>query len=277
MERVNEFAFYDLAVRIHPLVGLSRREFYSKCWFTLFQARSALQEVVSLRPLTVCLSAVNELADAINNIVPDDFDEAISKIPAQTTPLLGEQNPQEPPEPEKPLASYLIHRVKEAATKFETVLSAEVQTLDTYFVSQKGSYKMSDLIERAEIVFPPSVREKLPQSAISDIKQAGRCLALDSPTASGFHILRAVESVMALYYKSVLGKMMPTRMRNWGIYIKKLRGSGKADNKVTDFLDHVRENYRNPVQHPEVMLSSDEAEVLFSISLSVIRLMTAVL
>jgi hypothetical protein len=38
-------------------------------------------------------------------------------------------------------------------------------------------------------------------------------------------------------------------------------------------LDHIRQNYRNPVQHPEVFLTNDEVEVLLGITTSAIRLM----
>jgi hypothetical protein len=145
--------------------------------------------------------------------------------------------------------------------------------LDTYLISQKGSYKTSDLIERAEIIFPEHIRFALPELTIIDIQQAGRCVALDTPTGAGFHLMRAIESVMAMYYARILGKPMPTRMRNWGAYIRKLRESNRANSKIVGFLDHIRENYRNPITHPEVILSADEAEVLLGVAVSAIRQM----
>jgi hypothetical protein len=85
--------------------------------------------------------------------------------------------------------------------------------------------------------------------------------------------MRAIEGVMALYYARVVGKPMPTRMRNWGIYIQALRKSPGADAKIVGFLDHIRENYRNPITHPEIVLTSDEAEILLSVGVGAIRQM----
>jgi hypothetical protein len=121
-------------------------------------------------------------------------------------------------------------------------------------------------------MFPDELRDELPQTAIHDWREAGRCLVLGSPTACGFHILRAVEAVIGSYYE-LIGEPPPTRMRNWGVYIRKLRESGRADDKITDFMDHTRDNYRNPVSHPEVFMNMDEAGVLIGVAASCIRQM----
>ncbi len=61
-------------------------------------------------------------------------------------------------------------------------------------------------------------------------------------------------------------------MRNWGAYIKNLNASG-ADKKITGLLDHIRDNFRNPVFHPEETLSSEEAQVLLGVCTSAIVMM----
>ncbi|HET9743225.1 MAG TPA: hypothetical protein VFQ00_10780 [Terriglobales bacterium] len=267
MQRVNEFSFYELAGYVHPLTQLSGKTvLYSEIWYEWFQARSYLDGLFSQRPLSICLPSANKLYAAITAVVPEQFEDALKNVPETADISI-------PPSIEKPISNHRLYSISKAASEFETVLSAEVQALDTYFVSQKGSYKTSDLIERAEIMFPESLRVDLPSSAVEDIRQAGRCLALDTPTGAGFHILRAMESVMAAYYNKVLGKPMPTRMRNWGIYIRKLQDSGKADPKVTEFLLHIKDNYRNPITHPDVILTSDEVEVLLGAATSAIRQM----
>ena len=201
------------------------------------------------------LQLVIKLIDAL---VSRDFSEAAVKAGSEAEQVIPGHS------------AYYLH---EAVTKLEAVLSSEVQALDIYIVEQKGTNSTPDMIERAEIMFPESIRNDFPIIATLDWREAGRCLVLDAPTAAGFHILRAVEAVMAEYYHHIVNKPMPTRMRNWGIYIKKLRASGKADPKITEFLDHIRENYRNPVSHPEVVLSADEAEALFGAAGSCIRQM----
>jgi hypothetical protein len=54
---------------------------------------------------------------------------------------------------------------------------------------------------------------------------------------------------------------------NWGAYIAALRNKG-ADNKITTFLDHIRDEYRNPHTHPDASIDIDEAQRLFSVALS---------
>ncbi len=151
-------------------------------------------------------------------------------------------------QPDRPEA----YSIQAGASEFETVLEAELQNLSIYLVSQKGTHSTPDLIERAEIMFSPAIRESLPPSAITDIRLAGRCLVLDNPTASVFHMLRALESVMAVYFECVTGKRIPTRMRNWGVYLKVLQKHPDHSPRVVAFLDHIRDSYRNPILHPDV-------------------------
>ena len=73
-----------------------------------------------------------------------------------------------------------------AAKQFETVFLAELQTLAAYYVEEKGAYATDALIERAEMVFPEGIREKLTQQTIDEIRESGKCLAFDIATASGF-------------------------------------------------------------------------------------------
>lgn len=136
-----------------------------------------------------------------------------------------------------------------------------------YLVDQKGAYLTADLIERAEIIFSERVRKELSEAAIQDVRQAGKALVLELPTAAGFHMLRATESVIRAYYKAVVGKL--PKSRNWGVYVKDLKAKG-ADAKVVGVIDQLRELHRNPLMHPEETLSEDEAIVIFGLAQSVI-------
>jgi hypothetical protein len=59
---------------------------------------------------------------------------------------------------------------------------------------------------------------------------------------------------------------------NWGAKIQALTEAG-ADQKVTEFLTHIRKQYRNPVTHPEVVVDEHEATDLFMTALSAISMM----
>lgn len=135
------------------------------------------------------------------------------------------------------------------------MLIAELQTFAAYQVSQKGIYSTADLVDRAENVFAEDVRSLIGQTARDDVNQAGRCLALDLPTASGFHIMRATETVLKAYGKQFQTK---PKTRNWHSYITALKATN-ASPKALAVLDQIRDLHRNPTLHPEVVLSSEEA------------------
>jgi hypothetical protein len=78
--------------------------------------------------------------------------------------------------------------------------------------------------------------------------------------------------MMRDYYTKLSGKSLAAKKRNWGAFIKVLDEHG-ADKKVTGFLTHIKDIYRNPIVHPEVWLSSDEALSLFTVCLSAITML----
>jgi hypothetical protein len=176
----------------------------------------------------------------------------------------------------KPLGWRVGGEIGSAAKEFEIVFSAELETTDTYYVSEKGIYSTSRLIEKAELIFSSDIRAEMPPQAISDVQQAGKCLAFDLDTACGFHIVRATESMIHQYYVTVTSGTLRRKDRNWGAYVRNLNGHLKAnpasrvDRKLVALIDQVREHHRNPVMHPEITLSPDEAQSLFSICQAVI-------
>ena len=141
---------------------------------------------------------------------------------------------------------------------------------------QKGIYRTEDLISHADQYFPSSIRESIPEQAKKDLIEAGKCLAYEVPTACSFHLWRSVETVMAAYYTKLAGKEFSDDgvTRNWAAYIKALDDKG-ADAKITQFLDHIRQEYRNPQTHPEAMLEVNEALALFGVAMSVIHQMVS--
>ena len=261
MRRVNTYSFFTLGKSLAPLQNLEEATKIVPVLFVLFQARSEVKSLLDSDVVAVrmCRHAAEELTAAISAVAPLDFNEAM-KI-----------------DKDKTLDWYPAYRIKQAATKFETVLAEELNIIDTYAVAQKGANSTAELMPNAEIIFPEKVRNKLPPQTIHDIREAGKCLAFETPTASAFHIVRAVESVILAYFAKVTGKHAPTRMRNWGLYIKLLRDSGKSDPKVVNFLEHIKDNYRNPVTHPEAVLTVDDVQVLLGAACSAISQMTATL
>ncbi len=254
MQRMNEYRFYQLGATLERLKDVTETTLLSDAILPCVAAQSTLEALltgpVSLR---VCRQNVQELLSAIEHIL---------------LPPAGHKN-----ELTKPVRYSGALRVASAVTELSAVLEAECRTLDTCAVSQKGAYSTPLLIDHAEILIPESTREKLDGVAIDDIRQAGRCLAFDLPTAAGFHLFRAVESVMHVLYDQVKGKLQKhNKPKTWFNYVEKLK-EAQVTSSVTDLLNNIRGNYRNPVAHPKVTLTSDDAIVLLPLGVMAIQKM----
>jgi hypothetical protein len=98
-------------------------------------------------------------------------------------------------------------------------------------------------------------------------------LAFDVPTAATFHLFRAIEAVVLLYFP-VLGIPIPEeKSRSLGVYINLLEGKKGKDDRIVVILRHIKDEYRNRLIHPGDFLDVDTAANLFSLGASVIDLM----
>lgn len=250
MKRVNANVFFLIGSAVHPLTEIGRDVSVAQYLLPLLHSRGWMRSLLSnsVVPLRVSRQACQELLDRISAVLPE---------------------PAKPEDYNKQLTPYDSYRISDAAKSFETVLGAELQTHDTYFVDQKGAYSTSDLIERADVMLPPDIRAKLSEVALNDLRQAGRAFVFELFTAAGFHLMRAAESVIRMYYESVVGTKPKPKQRDWGVYIKGLEKRG-ADAKVLGAINQMRELHRNPLIHPEEVLSETEAQMLFGIAQSAI-------
>lgn len=246
MQRVSEQLFYEMGKMIQPLANLKPGTKLEDVYWQFYSADGWLRYFLEDKviPLRVCKIAGYALLTAMQEVTRQE-------------------------DRTKQLEFDDIFPVSSAVRDFDTVFAAELQTLDTYFVSQAGIYSTPDLIERAENVFPASTRRLIPPHAAKDVREAGRCLAFDLPTAAAFHILRATEALIREYLTALIGSAPAMRSRNWGRYITVLRRHS-ADEKILSALEQIREMHRNPVMHPEDFLSPEEALMLFGISQGVI-------
>lgn len=119
----------------------------------------------------------------------------------------------------------------------------------------------------------PKVFNKLPEIAIKDFDEAGKCIAFERSTAAAFHLLRATESVLRNYYLSIVKRNRVSPL-NWGPMLKSLRSRKKRpDDVLLDHLDGIRRNFRNPTQHPEKVYDINEAQDLLGICIDVVNRM----
>jgi hypothetical protein len=110
-----------------------------------------------------------------------------------------------------------------------------------------------------------------------EIDESGRCFAVDSYTACGFHALRGLEIVMEDYYEIITKKK--SKFRSWYDYVKAFtrlsatRGKRKSkypSPKVAAMIDRIREFDRNPLMHPRDTLDEPGADTVFNISIATI-------
>lgn len=142
---------------------------------------------------------------------------------------------------------------------FEANLASEMGLLATYLVAKKGGYDTSDLIDNGIALFQDALQEKVP-SAVTDIKQATRCIAFEVPTAAGFHLHRANESVLHAYYDAVRGPFDTPKERNMGVYLAAMVKNNIGDERVRAALKDIKNLHRNPLIHPDHSLQTvDEA------------------
>ena len=97
-----------------------------------------------------------------------------------------------------------IAKLSQSYSKFETLFLGDLQASALYLVVPKGGFDTDRLTEAGETLFSAELTTKVP-AAIGDLKQATRCIAFELPTAAGFHLHRAHESVLRAYWDCVTG------------------------------------------------------------------------
>src|SRR5207237_4692263 len=84
-------------------------------------------------------------------------------------------------------------------SEFEHVLGAEFGLMNMYLIQKIRGFTTTDLIVNGAVLFPEDLLFKVPEAEL-DITSATRCIAFELPTAAGFHLHRANESVLHRYY-----------------------------------------------------------------------------
>lgn len=258
MQRINLNQFYLFGSALHilteiepdkPLKDYLAQFNWARAWVEWFRQDRMI-------PMEICRQSASKVVKEIDQLVSSESNQTDTDKVLSLTDLFGVVN---------------------AVREFETVFSAEVSNKATYFVSKKGIYDTNDLIANAEDLFVADVKQHIGEKAIADIREAGKCLAFDLGTASGFHIARAVETVLLDYLTHLCPnkiKGMKHSQRNLGNYIKMARDN-QGDDKICAALDQFRDLHRNPLMHPEAILTVDEAFSLLGIAQSTIVAMVS--
>lgn len=155
---------------------------------------------------------------------------------------------------------------------FRTALHAELETLMSYLVRQKGGYDTLSLLQYGEVLFPMELAQKVPE-AIFDLRESGKCLAFELNTAAGFHVFRATEAVLRKYYTHVTNGAALPKIRNLGVYLHAMKMANAGNAKVRAAVSQMVNLHRNPLIHPEDVLTTTEAMAIFGLAHSAISAM----
>ena len=261
MERINPLFFYQLGALLRPLTEMEAEALTRvDIWHASLDVDPVVRSLLDFySALTVCRRTGVELINTIAEV-----GKWMQETPAKEW--------QKEDYSVDTKFRQLIYKAKE----FQTVLSEELQTLVTYHATQKGNYDTTGLIERAENILPESLRNRISSNVVEEIRQSGRCLAFDNSTASGFHIIRATEAIMHQYYVFVCKPQSEKNLGSWAAYISAFHKLSEAADvkedikedvkKVIALLQQIKDQDRNLIMHPQVVLSPDEAFTLFEIA-----------
>lgn len=267
MERINQHSFYVFGQSLQKLQrsgDVRPVDIFIDVW----SARGAVENLLNGKPMPIGVSteAARELSQTLAAIQDEYFFE-----PAQPG---KERDIKWPSETDAAIPAWRWSLVTTALNKFETVFAAEMAEATTYYIPQKGIFHTPGLIDRADDSFPADLKPFVPEKTKVDWRAAGRCLALSLWTASGFHVARAVEGTLEAYYQRFLNKPGETKA-GWHEYLKELEelpeGTAPApDEKALAAIRRMKDDYRNPVAHPRVVLEEADARMLFDMGESVI-------
>lgn len=234
---------YKFGSQMRPLLDIPETErSKGEMYFPASTARSALNEFMLQSVFRQELVAVEKDAQ--------DLEEELAKYDGDIFEMFDS---------EEKISEWQVRKLKESYRKFVNVLDATFRLSTMYYVSPKGGYNTQYLTEAGDYMFPSDLSQKVPD-AISDVKQATRCIAFELPTAAGFHLHRANESVLRAYWDVVTGGEPRPNDGNMGVYLAELNRLNKGKKAVREHLKSIKDFHRNPLMHPDQSLDTvDEA------------------
>jgi hypothetical protein len=252
MRQVNLYHYYHLGTRIHSLAYVNRGD-------DRFEYVVKAGGVVRL--MQNILAAGSPETSGVFGDCAEEAQRLVDRLSS-----LGAQASRDP------IAAFEATAITTLLRDFELAFNKSLSRRNVFEVQQQGIYDSRLLVDAADRMFTDDIRQRFPERTVTDWKAAGRCLAFELATASGFHSVRATEAVIHQYYVTVTGDhAMKRKDRNWGAYVRnlnrhrKLNADSKADPKLISLIDQIREHHRNVVIHPEEVLDQPAARALFSV------------
>lgn len=277
MKTVNLPFIYQLGAEMHALLRLDYKAEY-KARFDILGAsldvRSSVRRLLNEYPaLTTCRKPGEDVILAINKVW-----EWYHKMGEEENPDWDVSDFS---------VDFMFKEVLKQTRNFEAILKADLlENLVAYHPQQKAIYSTALLIAHAENALHPQDLQKLEQKTIQEIRESGKCLAFDTYTASGFHMIRALELVLHEYYVVICKpENANKRLNNWAAYLSPLyklcadkcatlsKEEKSHVKKVYYLLQQIKDLDRNDIMHPETVLNETEALKLFDVAKTAIMVM----
>ncbi|MGF1625718.1 MAG: hypothetical protein ACFCVH_12620 [Alphaproteobacteria bacterium] len=263
MDRINQYQFYQLGQQLKDLSYYNPDTVPSTVAWIVVSAEGALKRLLNGDPIHVKTS--KRAAEALYGVVTDIMNNHFSGLDQEGKPTF-----RYPAESDPPIPWWRFNAWRHSLQIFETVFSAELREAATYAVPQRGIFDTAALIDSAERTFPNELFSYIPDKSKDDWRAAGRCLAFNLLSATGFHVARAVEGTLEKYYQTFSRKSDQT-LTGWQAYVNALNKIAEAiddsspapSKRVRAELLQMKDDYRNPLMHPRVNLNEADARIIF--------------
>ena len=202
-------------------------------------------------------SSLDELALHVTRRASDELSEIYEELKAKPK--------------DYSLSSEDASRIIRVACEIRKTFEAETCGVFCYAVTDKR-LDVKKLLDAVNELFAPGVYDGLPEISRFDYAEVGKCISFDRPTAAAFHILRATEDVIRLYYKRHIRPAQ--KGLTWGQLTTVLRQKKKGkipDPIILNQLDHIRNAFRNPTQHPDKIYDIQEVQDLFGLCIDIVN------
>ena len=251
MIRIDGFFLYTVGFHIHTLSAMQTGDSFADWFPRLHIARERLEGILAL-PIKTARGATTRLLERLVAMTSD-------------------------PQRQEALGVLEVSQITSALTEFEYVLGNEMAIMDFYLVTKKGGYDTTSLIMEGVAFFPAELATKVPE-AVPDVNEGTKCIAFELPTAAGFHLHRANESVLHRYYDAVTAGAPRPAGRNIGDYLRELEKRKAGDPVVRSALKDLKDLHRNPLIHPEHSLDSvvDAVALMGSIVAVIVPMLKAI-
>lgn len=236
MIRIDGAYLYSIANKMNSFLRIEKEDYHTLDFYmTTYDFRRSLEDLVYnsvfSASLKVVLPSATKIIDQLNEIAPH---------PKQDIEI----------DWDKEVPAWKISSLQSDFRIFEAILQAELTTTALYFVSPKGGYDTSCLVDDAKSLFPASLSSKVPECS-ADIIAAAKCIAFDLPTAAAFHLHRAHEAVLRKYWTVASGGRDHPDTKTMGSYLKELEKGNFSSEVLISYLKSIKDFHRNPIMHPD--------------------------